>query len=172
MQHRRIQTAAKGHQQLAVVKGLRNSGKVMILHKKCPARYRALSHWQELLLIKLQRQAVRIVKKGKAFAGKRIDTNRFTGHAMRFQMLPPIDIINAESQMTQPTGFRAARTRRRKREREQLNHILAVQRQIALPGVALLAIELALQRKAQNVAVEGFTLRVIGRNDGNMVNPF
>jgi hypothetical protein len=77
---------------------------------------------------------------------------------MRFQMrYRRVDIIHAKGQMTQPAGFRTARTGRRKREREQLNHILAVQRQIAFPGVALFAIKLALQRKAQNIAVERFT---------------
>ena len=82
---------------------------------------------QPLLLIKLQRQAVRIVEKSKALVGGRIDAYRFARHAVRFQMLNcAIQVIDAEGKMTQAAGFRAGRTRRWKRKREQLNHILPV----------------------------------------------
>ncbi|VGP80600.1 hypothetical protein SB00610_03923 [Klebsiella quasipneumoniae subsp. similipneumoniae] len=92
---------------------------------------------------------------------------------MRSQMrYRSVDIIHAKGQMTQPAGFRTTGAGRRKREREQLNHILAVERQIAFPGVTLGAIKLALQRKPQSIAIERFTAGVVGRNDGNMVNPF
>ncbi len=90
--------------------------------------------WQDLLLIYFQRQVVRIAKEGKAFTGKGIDTNRFALHAMRGEMgYRGVDIIHAKGQMTQPAGFRTTGAGWRKREREQLNHILAVERQIAFP---------------------------------------
>ena len=68
--------------------------------------------------------------------------------------------------MTQPAGFRTTGAGWRKREREQLNYILAVERQIAFPGIALGAIKLTLQRKPQNIAIERFTAGVgsIGRH--------
>lgn len=129
--------------------------------------------WQDLLLIYFQRQVVRIAKEGKAFTGKGIDTNRFALHAMRGEMgYRGVDIIHAKGQMTQPAGFRTTGAGWRKREREQLNYILAVERQIAFLGIALGAIKLTLQRKPQNIAIERFTAGVVGRNDGNMVNPF
>ena len=82
---------------------------------------------RRLLLIKLQRQAVRVVEKGKALVGERIDADCFTRHAVRFQMFDcAIQVIDAEGEMAQAAGFRTGRTRRRKRKREQFNHILPV----------------------------------------------
>ena len=70
---------------------------------------------QTLLLVKLQRQTVRVVKKGKTLVGEGIDTDRFTRYAVRLQMFYcVIQVINAEGKMAQSTGFRARRARRRK----------------------------------------------------------
>ena len=50
------------------------------------------------------------------FVGERIDADRFTRHAVRFQRFYcAIQVIDAEGKMTQATGFRPGRTRRRPR---------------------------------------------------------
>ena len=55
---------------------------------------------RRLLLIKLQRQAVRVVEKGKTLVGERIDADCFTRHAVRFQMFYcAIQVIDAEGKM-------------------------------------------------------------------------
>ena len=92
---------------------------------------------------------------------------------MRLQMCNRgINIVDAKRQVAQTTGFRTAWARRRERERKQLDNVLAVQRQVALPRITLGAVELALQRKPEDIALERFALRVVCRDDGNMVNSF
>ena len=58
-------------------------------------------NWQGLLLIELKRQVIRVFEKGKTFTGKGIDANRFASHVVRLKMgNGPVDILNAERQMT------------------------------------------------------------------------
>ena len=81
----------------------------------------------KLLLVKLQRKAIRIVEKGKTLVGERVDTNRFALHAVGLQMFyGAINVVDAKGKVAQAAGFRAGRTCWRKRKREQLNHILPV----------------------------------------------
>ena len=63
---------------------------------------------KSLLLIKLQRQAVRVAEKGETLVGERIDAYRFARHTVRFQMFYcAVQVINAKGKMAQTTGFRA-----------------------------------------------------------------
>ena len=56
--------------------------------------------WQGLLLINLQRQTVRIVKKGESLTGEGVDTNAFTSYAVRLKMgNGGINIVDAKCQM-------------------------------------------------------------------------
>lgn len=56
---------------------------------------------QALLLVQLQRQAIRIGEEGEAFAGEGVDADGFTLYAMRVEMLHGlVDVIHAKGEMT------------------------------------------------------------------------
>lgn len=102
--------------------------------------------------------------------GIRIDADRFAGDAGRLQMGDGlVNVVNAERQMAQAAGLRAADAGRRRRERKQLDSVLPVERQIGFPGAALLAVDFAQQGKSENVAVKMLTGGVVRANDRDMV---
>ncbi|MNC78981.1 hypothetical protein D3C75_1313310 [compost metagenome] len=54
-----------------------------------------------------------------------------------------LDVLDAECQMAQATGFRTTDTSRGGREGKQFDAVLAVECQIGLPGVTFFAVKLA-----------------------------
>ena len=59
-----------------------------------------------LLLVKLQRQAIRVIEKGKSLIGKRVDSDGFALDAVRFKMLDgQVEIVHAKRKMAKSTGF-------------------------------------------------------------------
>ena len=123
-----------------------------------------------LFLIQLQGQAIGVKEEHETAIGGFVNPNGFMLDAETFQLFGlGDDIVNLKSQMAKSRSLGIGGPCGRRREREQLYHLLVTQGQVGLVRLALLTVILGQDGKPQHFFIEFKTPLIVRADDGNVV---